>query len=638
MRVDGGGGDGWWPLSQNGDPAKGDPGALAKHASDYTKIAQAAASVSAALTGLCVDSFWDSDSGTAFKVRCDNLAAELSKIVQRYQTAAAALNAYLPDLTHAQADAASARSLGDTAQGDFAAIGYSYNPAGALGAPFIGIPVPFAPTAPSVKPMSATDPNWAKYQTAAQDWNTAVRRVADAAHLHDTSATTAANKIKAVAEGDGVSNQNWTPLDAQQRGFLAQLTNPATVESAVLNMPLTNPNGEQNGGVNPDLPLDPAVLQAVLDDLRSKNVDPKQYKTLLDQLWVATAAQKAGIDLNEWDPNAGTGPNMGNIQAVYTYYGKLFLDHPELQWAGMANMIGPSFAGGFMDIDMFKKMAEEFAGKINSLPGAARAALPPELQLLAQAGGALSANELQYFESKFLAMQKHIFFDQAAAHEAYLAGPPNNKTAYIDEMQRAGLFPGDVPPDKTANAWHVIANPHSTPQQIMDANATLLYREQNVVIKDQYNQMYNHDGPVGKVFTYMMTTVGAASIPGTHTPGEYRPVVVGGDVNVPVLVGKETVGVHLVTPLPNFNITNAQDRWDYVTHDTLPAYQKLLQQDPNLARQIIATPVSDRIAQQRLSARWPTIADNLLYKDWDVKIDHHFHPGIDIPGLPSFTF
>lgn len=625
------GGDGWWPLSQNGDPAKGDPGALSGHVAAYSRIATQAAQVSKALTGLCVDEFWDSDAGTAFKVRCDNLAAELAKIVTRYEVAAEALKAYIPDLEHAQANAASARTLGDTAQADFAAIGYVYNPAGAIGAPFIGVPVPFAPATPTPKQMSPVDPNWARYQAAAQDWNTAVRRVGDAAQLHDTSASAAARKIKAVAEGDGVSNQNWTALDSQQRGFLALLTNPATVESAVLDLPLVNPNGEQNGGVNPDLPIDPAVLGAVLDDLRSKNVDPARYKTLLDQYWVATAAQHAGIDLNEWDPQAGTGPNLGNIQAVYTYYGNLFLNHPELQWAGMANMIGPSFAGGFMDIDMFRRMAQDFATKVNGLPAAVREALPPQLQLLASAGGLMTAAELQYFESKFLAMQKHIFFDQAAAHEAYLAGPPNNKTAYIDEMQKAGLFPGDVPPGKTADAWHVIANPHSTQQQIMNANATLLYREQNVVIKDQYNQMYNHDGPVGKVFTYLMTTVGSASIPGTHTPGEYRPIVIDGHVSIPVIVGKETVGVHVVTPLPDFNITNAQDRWDYVTHDTLPAYQKLLQQDPQLARQIIATPVQDRIAQQRLSARWPTIADDLLYKDWDINVYEHFTPGVDLP-------
>jgi len=627
----GGGGDKWFPLCPNGDPAKGDSGALSAHVAAYSKIASQAASVSKTLTGLCIDEFWDSDSGTAFKVRCDNLAAELAKIVSRYQTAADALKAYIPDLEHAQANATSALSQSETAQDDFAAIGYTYNPAGAVGAPFSGAMVPFAPTTPSPKPMSPTDPNWSKYQSAAQEWEAAVKKVNEAAQLHDTSASTAARKIKTVAEGDGVSNQHWTDLDAQQRSFLSQLTNPATVESAVLNLPLTNGNGEQNGGVNPELPIDPGVLQAVLDDLRAKGVDPKQYRTLLDQYWVATAAQHAGIDLNEWDPQAGTEPNMVNIKAVYTYYGKLFLDHPELQWAGMANMIGPSFAGGFMDIDMFRKFAQDFATKLNGLPAEVRQSLPPELQMLASAGGQLTANELQFFESKFLGMQKHIFFDQAAAHEAYLAGPPNNKTAYIDEMQKAGLFPGDVPPDKTANAWHVIANPHSTPQQIMDANGTLLYREQNVVIKDQYNQMYNHDGPVGKVFTYMMTTVGAASIPGTHTPGEYRPLTFGGDVNIPVVVGKETVGVHVVTPLPDFNITNAQDRWDYVTHDTLPAYQKLLQQNPELARQIVATPVQDRIDQQRLSARLPTITEDLLYKDWGIKLDHHFTPGLDVP-------
>jgi hypothetical protein len=630
VRPADGGGDGWYPLSQNGDPAKGDPGALSNHVRAYTTIAQQAASVSKALSSLCVDDFWHSDSGTAFKVRCDNVAAELSKIVARYQTAAEALSAYLPDLEHAQSDAATARNLGDTAQGDFAAIGYSYNPLGEPGAAFTGVSVPFAPSGPALKPMSPLDPNWAKYQNAAQEWSTAVRRVADAAHLHDSSASAAARKIKAVAEGDGVSNDHWTPLDAQQRSFLAQLTDPATVESAILDMPISNPNGEQNGGVNPNLPTDPAVLQAVLDDLRAKNVDPKRYRALLDQYWVATAAQHAGINLDEWDPQAGTGPNMNTIQAVYTYYGKLFLDHPELQWAGMGSMIGPAFDGGFLDLDMFKSIAQQFADKVNSLPAPARAALPPELQLLASTGGKITADELKYFENKFLAMQKHVFFDQAAAHEAYLAGLPGHSTQYLDEMQKAGLFPNEYPADKTIKAWHVIADPHSTPQAIMLANKDLLSREQNVILKNQYDDMYNHDGPVGKTVTYLMTTVGAASIPNTHTPAEYRPISFGGDVSVPVLVGSETVGVHVQTPLPAFNIANAQDRWDYVTHDTLPAYQKLLQQDPNLARQIIATPMHDRIAQQRLSVRWPTIADDLLYKDWNVNLDHHFKPGLDL--------
>jgi hypothetical protein len=635
--ADGGGGDAWYPLTANGDPARGQPDTLGKHADAYAKIARQASEASTHLHNLCVDQFWDSDAGTAFKVRCDNLAAELAKVVHRFQTAADALNAYIPVLTQAQSDAAGARRLGDTAEADFSSIGYAYNPMGDTrpGTAFVGHSVPWAPTTLVGPPMTAASPDWRTYETAAGDWSNATRRAGEAAHLHDTSATTAARKITDVAEHDGLSDKSWTALDAQQRSFLARLFNPATVEQAILDLPITNPNGELNGGVNADLPTDPAVLQALLDDLRAKGVDPARYKALLDQYWVATAAQQAGIDLNSWDPQAGVGPNQGNINAVYTYYGKLFLDHPELQWAGMANMIGPSFAGGFQDIDMLRGIAKQLADTLNKLPGPAFGALPDFLKQLAGTGGNLSAAELGWFEGKFLAMQKHIFFDQAATHAAYVAGPPGNKTAYIDEMAKAGLFAGDQPPDKTQNAWHVIANPQSSAQAISAANGDLLYREQNIVIKDQYNQMYQHDGPVGKTVTYLMTAVGAASIPGTHTPGEYRPVTVGGSVTVPVVVGRETVSVSVQTPLPDFNITNAADRWNYVSNDTLPAYQKLLTEHPGQAHDIVASSVQDRIAQQRLSARWPAIADNLLWKDWNVQVHSHFHPGLDIPFLPA---
>jgi hypothetical protein len=35
--------------------------------------------------------------------------------------------------------------------------------------------------------------------------------------------------------------------------------------------------------------------------------------------------------------------------------------NPDLQWAGMANMIGPSFAGGFKDMAMMRDLAQQIA-------------------------------------------------------------------------------------------------------------------------------------------------------------------------------------------------------------------------------------------------------------------------------------
>jgi hypothetical protein len=372
----------------------------------------------------------------------------------------------------------------------------------------------------------------------------------------------------------------------------------------------TNPNGEFNGGVNPDLPLNQADLKRLLDEARKVGLDPKRYAALLQQYWLVKVADEAGIDLTKWDPAKGSAANLNNMLNVYTEYGKLFLAHPELQWAGMANMIGPAFDAGFMDLGAMKDFARQLADKIDHLPPGVKETLPPELVQFAKLGSNLSADELQFFEQKFLAMQKHVFMDQGSMHEAYATGG----TAAIDEMYAAGLID-----DNAKLAWHEVAS--GDPAQIKDGNTRLLSREQNQILDKQYDEMRNHDGPVGQVMTYGMSVVGSASIPNTRTPGEYSPLTFGGDVTIPgpVPFTHESLGVHVKTPLPDFNISDKDARWDYVTHDTLPAYQQLLQDHPDEARAIIASSVDDRMAQQRLAQRWPQLADDLL-TNWDIDV------------------
>ena len=391
---------------------------------------------------------------------------------------------------------------------------------------------------------------------------------------------------------------------------VVRTTDESVLKAAnVLDLPLSNLDGEQSGGINPNLPTDLPTLQKWLDAARAAGIDPKRYAALLQQYWLAKAADDAGIDLNAWDPSTGVDGNRQNIINVYKFYGRLFLDHPELQWAGMANMIGPSFAGGFMDLDGMKDFARKLAHAINSLPPGVRSALPPELTQLAAVGANLTAAELSWFENKFLAMQKHIFIDMASQHEAYLNGGP----AAIDEMRRAGLI--DIP---AQTAWKDIAS--GDPYRIQRGNTHLLYREQNQIIAKQYDQMYQHHGPVGPVMTYLMTVAGAASIPGTKTPGEYSPLTVDGEVTIPGLFVDSTASAQLSTPLPDFNVADRDARWDYITHDTLPRYQELLRDHPEQARQIVASPVEDRISEQRMLNRWPQLADDLL-TDWHLRVD-----------------
>jgi hypothetical protein len=348
---------------------------------------------------------------------------------------------------------------------------------------------------------------------------------------------------------------------------------------------------------------DPAELKKRLDLLRGMGVPPTQYKDLLQLYWVSVAAQKAGIDLSQWDPNKGANGLKDIITKVYTYYGNLFLQNPYMQWAGMANMIGPSFAAGFFDLSLFRKLAQA----VEHQPG-----LPIDMRVLAN----ISDSELKFFETTFLSMQKDIFYDQAMMHEAYLGGGMDS----IKELEAAGLID-----PRTQQAWGQIDEGRRTGNQdlIKAGNTALLYREQHDVIDQNYQKMYDH--PVtGPAFTYMMTAVGEPSIPGAKSFADYKPLWVEFETPGPKHIpftnwDNPTQGeIDVKTPLPDGNIAHFQDRWDYISKDTLPAYQKELAEHPDQAREIVGQNVSDRIDDYRIYNRIDSLVEQFA-TDWRVE-------------------
>lgn len=304
----------------------------------------------------------------------------------------------------------------------------------------------------------------------------------------------------------------------------------------------------------------------------------------LRDYWLNIAATSAGIDLSTWDPALGANANSDTIVAVYTYYGNLYLQHPYMQWAGMANMVGPAFAAGFFDIHLFGDIAQviDTMGLGGSIP-----AVDPLLNM--------SEGSLEFYETTFLTMQQEIFYDQAVMHEAYLAGGMDA----IQDLHDAGII--DQP---TLDAWAQIDEGVRTgnPALIEAGNTQLLLREQRDIIDGYYQQMYNY--PVtGQAFTYMLGVIGQSGIPGTVSFAQWNPAE--------VWVGLGPLGVNVSTPLPEGNLALFNDRWDYLSGDTLPAYQELLRTDPELAAEIIATPVEDRIADSRLSNSIGDVLDGL---------------------------
>ncbi|MGW9416750.1 WXG100 family type VII secretion target [Cellulosimicrobium funkei] len=360
-----------------------------------------------------------------------------------------------------------------------------------------------------------------------------------------------------------------------------------------------------------------AQVAALYDQMVRLGVDPDSpgFAELAVTHWTRVAAGEAGFDFADWDPSAGASANREIIESVYTYYGELYLDNPWMQWAGMAAMIGPSFAAGFFDLDMMRQLAQGVASGARALPpGVDRAAL--------EAIATMSDAELGFYENQFLSMQREIFVDQAVMHEAYLNGG-------MQEMER--LLEAGVIDGAAYQAWaDVEAGRAGDAQALADGNTALLWREQNQIIADDWQTMRDH--PVtGEAFTYLMTLVGEPSIPGAGTYAQHDPFTVSVETPGPENLGIPFTGVTfdnpvqgtvtVETPLPGGNIADQATRWEYISNDTLPAYQQLVTQHPDQAAQIIGTDVSDRIADYRLTnpARIGRILDRLT--EWDVDVD-----------------
>jgi hypothetical protein len=291
-----------------------------------------------------------------------------------------------------------------------------------------------------------------------------------------------------------------------------------------LDLPLSNGNGEERGGVHPDLPYDRAVLEAALNRHRTKGVPPTRFKALLWQYWIVRAAEDAGVRLSEWDPQRSAETNRATIFAVYDFYAKLYTQNPDsLRWMGFANIGAPAFAAGMLDF--------------GTLP------------------------ELRWFSSMLMSMQKHIFMDLGAMHAAYLHGG----IKAVEEMRDAGIIDAD-----TTAAW---ADPA---QAVMEFSS----REQNLVIAEQFNRMRARLLPPGEVVTYAITVAGPMPVPGGKTPAQYRPLFGG--------------------PLPAFNYADREARWDFLSHDTVPAYERLSR---DTVHRIVQRPFADRVAEYRATAR-----------------------------------
>ncbi|NKY41774.1 hypothetical protein [Nocardia cerradoensis] len=376
--------------------------------------------------------------------------------------------------------------------------------------------------------------------------------------------------------------------------------------TAYLDIPVVNGAGESAGGLNPDLPLDTSTLAAALDQARADGIAPRRYAALLHQYWLTVATADADIDLAAWDPIRGVAANSRTFTQVYVNYLRLTTAHPEFSWTGLAGLAGGSFASGFFDMNDvasilsvpgIHQLGDAVADLLRATPPQLVAALPADIRLLATEGPRLTAEDLVWFQTRLMIMQKHIFLDQVPMHEAYIAGG----LPAIEEMYAAGVLD-----DNAVQAWRSLAT--GTVAGYDDALMRMTDREQNQIIADQWDVTSRGQGAMGRVMTYVSTLAAKPAVPGVRAPGVFAPTTVSAEVGGRTLT--------LRTPLPNFNWADRDPRWTYITGDLVPCYERM-QAAPGLARRVLSVPFDGDLAAGRLLNRLPDLLTDLT-SQWQL--------------------
>lgn len=370
----------------------------------------------------------------------------------------------------------------------------------------------------------------------------------------------------------------------------------APAYEAYLDLPAVNGDGAGRGGLNPALPLDESTLRVALDQARADGVAPSRYATLLHQYWLVVSTRNADIDLAAWDPALGVRANQRTFCQVYVNYFRLANQHQEYWWAGLAGIAGGSFASGFfdlsdvglvLDVPGIHQLGDAVADLLRGTPPELVAELPADIRLLATEGSRLSAEDVAWYQTRLMIMQKHIFTDLVPMHEAYAA----LGMAGIDEMYAAGVIDADI-----RTAWQSIDS--DTRDGYVDALIRMTDREQNRVIADQWDATSAGRGAMGRVMTYVSTVAGKPAVPGVRAPGVFAPATVSADI-----AGRS---VSLRTPLPDFNWADRDTRWAYITGDLVLRHIDMEGNRP-FAEVVLGESFWSKLAHGRMIARIPDL-------------------------------
>lgn len=323
----------------------------------------------------------------------------------------------------------------------------------------------------------------------------------------------------------------------------------------------------------------------------------------LHDTWLHRVTDAAGIELDAWAPRAGVAANTTNLEHSYDRYLAFQRDHRELQWAGMGGLSGADFGGGLLDMDIMatvyringvQPVAQQIVAGIRNAAGQdAVNQLPSGLRALATMPE-LTPSDMDYIIGEILVMQKAIFCDLMPMHEAYADGG----LPALQEMADAGVFGPDI-----MDAWRDIAS--GDPARIAAGNEVLLRREQLTVIGDRWDAVRTYRGNLGEALTYATTMVGSPSVGGVEPMRSWRPIHYS-----QALPDGRTAQV--TVPLPDWDWSNFDERWDYITDQLLPGYTDQVDNHWDSLSTQLNTPMALQMQQHRPLFNLGAIAQNAV--------------------------
>ena len=300
---------------------------------------------------------------------------------------------------------------------------------------------------------------------------------------------------------------------------------------------------------------------------------------MLYQYRLVQATTAAGIDLASWDPGTSVVANRDNLIKSYRYYEDFQLRAPRTSVGRDGGQVGADFGGGIFDFEVatdvydlpgLHENARAAVNAVESVFGAdAVAQLPEGLRELAARGADITPEDLRWYIRQILVMQKAIFGDLMPLHYMYV----HEGLSAIDEFYEAGLLGDDI-----VRAWQDVAS--GDPDRIAAGNAALLRREQYDVVGDLWDEARAYGDGIGKALTYATTIAGSPSIAGVPPLRNHEPIRIAG-----TLADGRTAT--LTMPLPSWDWSVFDQRWNYITTELLPRYRHSVEHDwPTLEAQL----------------------------------------------------